>query len=129
MCLLFVVALSDSLSVPDGGFSMDTETGQNILEGYAVSIYPECGRIIEGPVSPAEILRYILDMRDYLTTGVLGGWRDPESGKAFLDVSVVSCDRANAVRLARRHRQRAIYDFETQRSIPIRTVYGKRQVS
>lgn len=114
-----LVSLADSLSIPDGGFSIDSNSGHDIREGYAVSIYPECERIISGPVTATDILRYLLDMRDQLAHGVLGGWRDPQSGNAFLDVSVVAPDLDTAIDLARTHNQLAVYDFDAHESIPV----------
>lgn len=113
-------ALADALTVPDGGFSIVAATGENVTSGYAVSIYPERERIITGGVTGEDLADYLREHADALTLPgrVFGGWRDPASGAAFLDVSVTTRDLPTALALARSHGQLAVFDFAALTSIP-----------
>lgn len=48
-----------------------------------------------------------------------GGWKDPASGRYFLDVSRGFEDRAAALEAGRRAGQLAIYDSQTGESVPV----------
>lgn len=112
-------ALADALTVPDGGFSIVVGTGEYVTSGYAVSIYPERERIIIGCVTGEDLADYLREHADALTLPgrVFGGWRDPASGAAFLDVSVTTRDLTTALTLARSHGQLAVFDFAALTSI------------
>lgn len=112
-------ALADALTVPDGGFSVISVTGENVISGYAVSIYPERERIITGRVTGEDLADYLREHVDALALPgrVFGGWRDPASGAAFLDVSVITRDLPTALALARSHGQLAVFDFANLASI------------
>ena len=111
-------AMSNALSVPDGGFSVDPHNGSDIHVGYAVAAHPEHMRVLDGPVSDNEIHEFIVRSRDALALPgrVLGGWRDPRTGHVHLDVSVVTVRRSDAVAIARTTRQLAIFDLAGMRS-------------
>lgn len=117
-------AMADALSVADGGFSVDPVTGSDIACGYAVSVHPDCERIILGTVTSDDLRAYLADVADTaaLPGRVLGGWRDPASGSAFLDVSIGVDTLTDALQLARRHDQRAVFDFAALASIPVPAV-------
>jgi len=116
-----LVHLADSLSVPDGGFSVTVRDWMDARAGFAVSVVPEFEQRLPGSVTPEDIERYasrhakVLDHPDIL----LGGWRNPEDRLAYLDVSVVVRNRRQALVLARTHDQLAIWDFARQVSIPV----------
>lgn len=114
-------ALADSLTVPDGGFSVAASTGQNVTSGYAVSIYPEHEHILTGPVSTDDLAEYAASHAEVLALPgrVFGGWRDPASGAAYLDVSVITPDLPTALAHARSHGQLAVFDFATLTSISV----------
>lgn len=116
-------ALVDALTVPDGGFSIIPETGDSVTSGYAVSIHPECERIITGRVLADDLADYVRKHADVLALPgrVFGGWRDPDSGAAFLDVSVTTPDLLTALEMARAHGQLAVFDFVALTSIPTDT--------
>jgi hypothetical protein len=120
---LLPARLAKALDTPDGGFSVNTKTGENVTSGYALSIYPEFERQIKGRVTAREIERYMWDHSEDLAVEnvVFGGWRDPETGIAFLDVSMVINDRTEALRLARQYDQLAVFDFATMESVPVGT--------
>lgn len=113
-------ALADALTVPDGGFSIIPATGENVTSGYAVSIYPERERIIPGRVATDDLADYLRKHAEVLALPgrVFGGWRDPASGAAFLDVSVITRDLSDALTLAHAHGQLAVFDFAALVSIP-----------
>lgn len=116
-----LAAMADVLSVADGGFSVDPLTGTDVTGGYAVSVHPECERIYIGDVTPDDLRAYLTDVAATasLPGRVFGGWRDPDSGAAYLDVSVVVGSRSAALRLARTHGQLAVFDFAVLASIPV----------
>jgi hypothetical protein len=116
-----LIAMADALSVPDGGFTVDPRDGSDVRHGYAVSVHPEHERVITGPVSAGDLIDYIAHAAECLALPgrVLGGWRDPRSGHAFLDVSVVSDTLSDALMLARASNQLAVFDFASMRSMPV----------
>lgn len=104
-------------SLVNGGFTLSPD-GNAPDVGYAVSIHPEAERILTDP-SIEDIFRYIEDWADILyldNRAHLGGWIS-DDGKLYLDISVVIADRAEALRLAARHRQLAVYDLARQQEI------------
>lgn len=112
----------DALQVPDGGFSIDLTTGENVSEGYAVAIHPDREQVIPvEDVTMSSLISYALDNMDLLAKPghVFGAWHDPESGKVYLDVSTVRTDRAEALELAREHNQLAVFDFATLSSVDV----------
>jgi len=112
--------LADALTVPDGGFSVIPATGENVTSGYAVSIYPEYERIITGRVTADDLAAYVHEHAALFARPgrVFGGWRDPDSDAAFLDVSVIVRDLGDALAFAAAHDQRAVFDFAALTSIP-----------
>lgn len=116
-----VVRMADALSVPDGGFSVDSLTGKDVTGGYAVAIHPDREHQIAGRVDASEISAYVFEHADLLGKGgvVVGGWRNPDDGVAYLDVSRVVSTRVEAERLARQHNQLAYWDFAAGRSVSL----------
>ncbi|MFC4004939.1 hypothetical protein ACFS2C_23485 [Prauserella oleivorans] len=116
--------LAGALSVPDGGFSIIPSTGANVTRGYAVSVHPECERVLPGIVQASDLARYADEHAATLALPgrVFGGWRDPESGAAFLDVSVVVPELGDALTLAHAHGQLAVFDFLALTSVPVTSV-------
>jgi hypothetical protein len=53
--------LADALSVPDGGFSINLHTGNEVKTGYAVAVYPTLERQIAGRVTTSDLLSYIVE--------------------------------------------------------------------
>jgi hypothetical protein len=117
-------AMADALSVPDGGFSVYPSDGSDVRSGYAVAVHPEHERVFEGPVTSNDLHDYIAQAKDALVLPgrVLGGWRDPATGRAYLDVSVVTGDSVEAMTLARENRQLAIFSFSAMESLPVAVV-------
>ncbi len=116
-----ISAMVDALSVPDGGFSVNPSDGSDVLTGYAVAVHPEHERIFDGRITSNDLHEYVAQAKDALSLPgrVLGGWRDPASGRVYLDVSVVTPHIFYAMKLARETAQLAIFDFSTMESLPV----------
>jgi len=85
-------------------------------ELYAVSLYPDLGIVLEGKEIPPEVLRrFILDNAELLKDPrvSVGTWFDSESGMTYLDISATIPDRQQAIELAQRYNQIAIFDLST----------------
>jgi hypothetical protein len=111
--------LADALTVPDGGFTV-TRDGHDVTSGYALSTSPDHERTYAGTVSAADVLAYATEHAAALSApgAVFGGWRDPDTGVAYLDVSIVVSDRDEALTLARVHDQLAVFDLDHGESVP-----------
>ena len=116
-----LIHLADALSVPDGGFSVVIASWRDVWAGFAVSVFPEYEQQLAGPVAHDDIARHVSDYWATLAHPhvVLGGWRNPDDGLAYLDVSVVVSSRDQALALARNNDQLAIWDFANGQSVPI----------
>lgn len=116
-----ISAMVDALSVPDGGFSVNPGDGSDVHTGYAVAVHPEHERIYDGRVTCNDLHDYIAQAKDALSLPgrVLGGWRDPVTGRVYLDVSVVTPHFFYAMKLARETAQLAIFDFSVMESISV----------
>lgn len=114
-----ISTMADALSVPDGGFSVDPSDGSDVRSGYAVAVHPEHERVFDGRVTSDDLHEYVTQAKDALTLPgrVLGGWCNPDTGRVYLDVSVVTSDLFYAMKLARETRQVAIFDFSAMQSI------------
>lgn len=120
-----ISAIADALSVLDGGFSIDPNDGSDVRCGYAVAVHPEHECVYERRVTSSDIHEYISHAKDALSLPgrVLGGWCDPATGRVYLDVSVVTVDLREAMALAVKAKQLAIFDFSAMASIPVLTPF------
>ncbi|MFC0433386.1 hypothetical protein [Kutzneria buriramensis] len=120
-CVRTFASLADCLSGPCGGFTIAPTTCATITTGYAVSVHPEHEKIITRRVTALDLHHYVSTVRDALALPgrVFGGWRDPDTGSIYLDVSMVTPSLAEALELALRYDQLAVYDFATGESIPV----------
>jgi hypothetical protein len=78
-----------------------------------LSIYPSRSRAKDANKISLDDLADYLDSNSDLIGGdghYMGGWHDPQTGRAVLDVSVVTRTREEAVRLCLQHDQKAFYD-------------------
>lgn len=111
--------LSDLLSrlFSNGGFSYSPTTKSFLAEGYAVSIYKDRETVTDLGQSynaaTAAIASFWINNIDTLhePNHVFGAWINPEDGKLYLDVSIVTLDLVRARDLARAHSQLAIFDI------------------
>lgn len=116
-----LTALAGALSVPDGGFTVDPVTGADVTTGCAVSVDPYYERVYDRPVTGDDLAAYLTSAQRAFTLPrrVLGGWRDPESGRVHLDVSVVVETLAEALVLGRSAGQLAVFDLDAGKSVPV----------
>lgn len=114
-------ALADALTVPDGGFTVSLPDGRQPRMGYVVSIFPDRQVKIDGTATAANLTAYANDHADLLRQpgALFGGWRHPETGTTYLDVSVWQAHRQTAERLARLHGQLAYFDLLAGRSVMV----------
>lgn len=100
---------------PDGGFTYHHLTDSEPSKGFALSIYPEISFAKKADdLTLQELVSYINKNKDLLDKeeNYLGGWHDPASGMAFLDVTMVSQDEAKAKELALKHNLIGYFDLE-----------------
>lgn len=98
-----------------GGFTISTETGIQPKKGFSVSPYQDREAVFDRAVTNDDIKAYREKNADLLARPghYLGGWRDEESGKRYLDVSVIVKTKADADALSRQEHQEAYYDLES----------------
>jgi hypothetical protein len=116
--MLDLSAMVSALSVPDGGFSVDPRSGSYVRTGYAVAAHPQHSRILDGHLSGAQIHDFIVVAKHALAVPgrILGGWRDPETDRIHLDISIVTAQREHAMAIARATQQLAIFDLGRMKS-------------
>lgn len=101
----------------EGGFSESLD-GQNPTRGYMVALSKDSEiKIPMGKVTDASIMDYVLDNYEALSkpNAYLGGWSD--GGNAFIDVSYNVFELDEALRLAVKGEQEAVYDISSGESI------------
>lgn len=116
-----LVSMADALSVGDGGFSVDSQTGEDARAGFAVAVHPEHERVVTSPVGVADLIAYLVDVAHVLALPgrVFGGWRDPQTDTVYLDVSAIVSDYSDAVSLARKANQVAVFDLAAGESVRV----------
>lgn len=109
----------------EGGVTYNISQGQGNLVGkslYAVSIYPESGEVIKGEqITGEQIKEYIEKNKELLNQprNSLGTWYDAEANETDLDVVVTIPSKVEALELGREHEQKAIFDLERMKEIPV----------
>lgn len=111
--------LTDALSVPDGGFTVDTVSGHVPRSGYMVSIFPDRSEVIGNPAQTLDLIMFAVkhDLILDQAGSYFGGWHDPHTGKIWLDVSVRVSTTWRAERLCQAYGQLAYFDLELGRSV------------
>jgi len=115
--------LKETIDRPDGGFTVQPVSGDEPKVGFAVSPYP--GRSVQlagkDEFTWEAFNGFVKKNADVFANRdhYFGAWHDPESGKIWLDVSVVKATEAEAVALAVAHDQIAYFDFSTGKSVPV----------
>jgi hypothetical protein len=93
-------------------------------EGFALSIYPEHERIIDGSQTygqlASEINDYLKDKKELLAKPDhhIGIWRSPDQ-QVYFDISVVVTDQRLAGELAAKHKQLAYYDLKRGETVEV----------
>jgi hypothetical protein len=117
-----IAKLYARVHAPDGGFTYQPKLHSEPDHGFAVSPYPE--RSFAKPAkdfTAADLKAYVLKNKAMFDDphNYVGGWNDPESGKVFLDISVVNEDQKAAEALARKSDQIAIFNLKTFTTITV----------
>lgn len=100
-----------------GGTTFNVASGKSLSQKdplYVVSIYPDRS-VILGPgqkLTPEQVASFIKANQDLLSdkNNSVGTWKDPESGKVYLDVSWTTPNRALAEYGGWKYNQKAIWD-------------------
>ncbi len=109
----------------DGGVTYQPTTGHKPEPykpgAYAVSPYPERGVILDGPdaVTKEAVDKFIDDNADLFAANdhYFGAWHDAkETGKVFLDVSIIEPTVEAAIARGKQTRQIAYFSFEDMKS-------------
>ena len=82
---------------------------------FAVSLYPERTRLLDGKYLPRALLQtFWRENADLLSDPrcCIGVWYDVEEDVTYIDVSVALADEQQAVELGQRYNQRGIFSFE-----------------
>jgi len=101
-----------------GGITYNLSKGN--LSGtpnYAVSIFPEKEKIVDGPIDFDTLEGYLLANQDLLQdpNNSFGAWTN--GNKVFLDTVVTIPDKEEALKLAKQHNQLAIWDLKNNQEI------------
>lgn len=105
-----------------GGSTFNLVAGKSKAgtKGFAVAVYPERSKIIEGKPTEQILKDYIAENTDLLFDATnensLGTWEN--EGKTYLDVVRIETSRGKAIDLAKQNDQKAIFDLKTSREIP-----------
>jgi hypothetical protein len=103
------------------GGSTFTPEGKNLAGSdlHAVAPYPERSQVVD-KLTPENLAAYKAKNADLLSDGehAVGTWKDPESGKTYLDISKTIADRQDAIRAGQDANQKAIYNLKTGETIP-----------
>ena len=108
--------------IKEGGVTVDIRSGDMPSTGYAVALRKgtETKRPL-GAVTEGWIRKFIADHKDEIDDpeNYFGGWVEEVDGEpyAFLDVSEVFSDRAEAEKAGREREQIGIFDFEAFETI------------
>ena len=108
-------------AIQEGGLTYDVKNDFYPSSGFVVSINKERERIVK-ELTEKEVIKYIAMNYDYLNSDryCLGIWRN--EGQYYLDVVMIVEDRLEAMELAQRNEQEAIYDLENDEEIPVEKI-------
>lgn len=106
-----------------GGSTTVISTGQDMMgaQAYAVSIFKDRELVVLGNANAPTVAKYIRANDDLLSDprNALGTWFNNEDGNTYLDISVLVPRMQDALQLARKHGQIAIFDLRTGTNIPL----------
>lgn len=114
-----------SRTITGGGISVHTKSGREPKEGYMCATYAERAEWIKGDdvrdpeKRTAAIKSFMEKNADVLSDpdNFLGTWFDTESGNISLDISRCFTDKAEAIKYASEHNEKAIWDVKNMTSI------------
>jgi hypothetical protein len=118
--------MAADLAEPGGGFTYNPTEGMAATAGFSVSPYPELSRELDlRKMSKADVFKavaqYAVDHDEVLQQEDhwFGGWHDPDTGKAWLDVSIVVDSATKARAIGAERDQIAFFDFQTMDGVTI----------
>jgi hypothetical protein len=107
--------------IQNGGITISKDLQEYTGIGYAVAVSKETEIIIsESQFIPDYITKVLAQYDAYLNNDrvYLGVWKD--QGKVYFDISEVIDDKTQAIEIAKKRDQLAIFDFNTFDSIPVK---------
>jgi len=104
------------------GFTYQPILDKHIESGYILSIYPDDGVVIDRDVTKEDIREYLTKHKERFKDQSIhaGGWFDTESGKVYLDLSVVTNDFDEAIKLSVLKKQKAFFDRAKMETVYVR---------
>ena len=102
-----------------GGVTIHVDSGHQPNTGFGVSTHKARERVLSDRPTGQDLLAYVQDNIDLLeaSENYLGVWE--EGGDWYLDVTQVELGQLSAQVLAQDNHQRAIYSFDTHRSLAV----------
>ncbi|WP_394359897.1 hypothetical protein [Amycolatopsis sp. SB7-3] len=121
LTVALLAELAAACAVPDGGFTIDPTTGVTPCTGFAVSVHPQYEHVIDAPVTADDLAAYLTRHASILHVAgrAFGGWHNPDTGRVYLDVSIVVPTLAEALDHGRAARQLSVYDLATGACIDV----------
>jgi hypothetical protein len=106
-----------------GGSTIDLETGEPVIKGFAVAISKEYEQVIPGSrLTQEQVETYRQEHQDVLDADprrTIGTWVD--NGNSYLDISTVIQSKDEAVKTGEANKQLAIFDLGKSTSIQLKT--------
>ncbi len=106
-----------------GGVTLDPATGTALREGIAVCPDRRWSRWLHWPALDEESLRgWLHQLHQHLEPDrFLGAWVEPGSGRVWIEAVVIvpGAHAERAMRLATLAGQRAVYDLDADRLLPV----------
>jgi hypothetical protein len=107
----------------NGGFTFDPRKGElHSAGGYAVANPPGSKSVVLNPNQNViqGLQKAVAQNKDLLGQEgmMLGGWKDPDTGKHYLEVSHVTPSKEEALDLAKQRNEKAIFDLGTFENVP-----------
>jgi hypothetical protein len=110
------------ITISDSGATFNPEQNKPLgnTENFAVSIFPERSKLIDGNPTVADIREFVRSNQDLLRIPDIsvGTWFNKDQGKTYLDLSVTTPNRGFAVFLGKKFNQIVIFDLKKFEEIP-----------
>lgn len=112
------------LSEPDSGGTWSPTRKTSPTSGFCYSPYPQYSKCFDNhkeAEAPGAMEAYCDEHRDMLDKDdhYVGMWNDPETGKVYFDISVVSQDSAAARKECQDNDQIAFFDLQSFESVTV----------
>ena len=104
-----------------GGSTINLATGQAVKEGFAVAVSKDFEKVLDRPtITPDDIDAYKKEHADFLSknpNAVVGTWVD--NGKTYIDISIVTPNQEEAMKIGKKNKQLAIFDLGKMESVEV----------